>query len=463
MLDSIRTRLTLWYVGILALTLIAFAGLTYVLVVRVLAQETDENLAEMAQNFKTALEAEQSDEPKEISVEKDIRETIDELRFRDYSFAVYTADGRQIASTLSDLNFDDKLLKTGSLYSTVTTESDTFRVRRSALELGAERCDLFVLHSLREQANFLNRIWEIFLAAVPLSILLAASGGYFLARKSLAPVVDMSRQAANISATNLHERLAVKNEKDELGNLAQVINALLLRLENSFEQQRRFMADASHELRTPLAIVRGESEVALAKENRAAAEYRESLAIVHDESRRLTKIVEDLFTLARADAGQYKAIFTEIYLDEILADCVRAVRVLAEERKIKLILSSVEMPMRGDEQLLRRLFINLLDNAIKYNRNGGSVSVIGEKNNKFYRISVADTGRGISPTEQVKVFDRFYRTDKSRSRIEETATSGAGLGLSIARWIAGIHQSRLELVRSNESGTTFEVTFALKK
>ena len=466
LINSIRTKLTLWYVGALALVIIAFAVLTYFLVVRVLADETDENLEEIAQNFKTALEAEQADEPEKNSIEKDIREAVNESRFHDYSFVVCSKNNRLIASTVDDMNLDECLLKADALtnsYSTIKSGEETLRVHRIPLSLGAGAYQLFVLHSLEDQANFLARLRSIFFVAVPLAVLLTGLSGYFLARKSLAPVADMSRQAAIIGATNLNERLPVKNEKDELGNLARVINALLARLEDSFEQQRRFMADASHELRTPLAIVRGESEVALSKVNRPPNELRESLAVVHDESRRLTRIVEDLFTLARADAGQFKTDFTEIYLDELLADCVRAVRALAEKQEITLSVSTSEMTLRGDEQLLRRLFINLLDNAIKYNRTGGCILISGEKNARFCKVEIADTGIGICPEEQKKIFERFYRADAARRRSQETATSGAGLGLSIAQWIAGLHQAKVELVSSTRTGSTFNVIFPADK
>ncbi len=474
MLNSIRTKLTVWYVGILALVLIAFAGLTYFLVVRVLAEVADENLAEMARNFKTSLDAEQSDEPEKSSLENDIREAVDESHFHDYVFAVYAADNRRIASTTLGTNLDAALLEANASsahpYFSITFGSDNFRVHALPLESSAGKYRLFILYSLEDQTDFLKRLRAIFFIAVPLALLLTGLGGYFLARKSLAPVVDMSRRAATIGATNLHARLPVKNEKDELGNLAQIFNALLARLEGAFEQletaseqQRRFMADASHELRTPLAIVRGESEVTLSKDNRSAAEYRESLAVVHDESKRLTRIVEDLFILARADAGQFRASLTEIYLDEILADCVRAVRILAEKRNVALNLDiSGELPMRGDEQLLRRLFINLLDNAIKYNRTGGTVSVETEKTLQSYRITISDTGVGISKDEQAKIFERFYRADKARSRSDETITSGAGLGLAIAQWIASLHDGNIELASSDETGSCFSVTFPVK-
>ena len=195
--------------------------------------------------------------------------------------------------------------------------------------------------------------------------------------QSLAPVVEMGDRAARISAANLGERLPVQNERSELGRLARIFNDLLARLNLSFEQQRRFMADASHELRTPVAIVCGESEVALSQAARSAEEYRESLSILHDEGQRLTRVVEDLFVLARADAGQYQLADANFYLDETLGECVRAVRSLAAQRSVELQYqnSDDELPFRGDEGLIRRMILNLLDNAIKYTPAGGHVGV----------------------------------------------------------------------------------------
>jgi heavy metal sensor kinase len=291
--------------------------------------------------------------------------------------------------------------------------------------------------------------------------LLASIGGYFLARKSLAPVVRMSESAARIGAANLHERLPIINERDELGGLARVINALLARLDASFEQQRRFMADASHELRTPVAIMRSETEVALSQQERSNGELRESLAIVKDETRRLTRIVEDLFTLARADAGQYKLTSKEFYLDELAAEVAHSVRTLVAERELTLQLDATqEMPICGDENLLRRLLLNLLDNAIKHTQRGGAVIISCKREAIRYVITVSDTGVGIPAEAQPHIFDRFYRADSSRLRAEEDGaglTSGAGLGLSIARWIAEAHDGTLELLHSSNEGTVFQL------
>lgn len=462
MLDSVRTRLTLWYVAVLAMVLIAFAAWTYLRVVSVLNEETDENMEAMVSNFKSSLETETAENDDKSDPAEIIRGTVGESRFKDYNFAVYDNSNRKIDATFTNEELNTALLKLNEFpqeFVTVYIRENPVRVHSIPLDYGSQKYRLFVTRSLQDQTRFMERLQSIYLVIVPLALILTGLGGYFLARKSLAPVLDMSRQAENLSATNLHERLPVKNEKDELGNLARVFNALLSRLENSFEQQRRFMADASHELRTPLAIVRGESEVSLAKNNRPAEEYRESLAIVNDESKRLTHIVEDLFTLARADTGEFRVNFADIYLDELLADCVRAVRVLADEQNIKLTFIVIqEMPLRADEQLLRRLFINLLDNAIKYNRNGGAVTIIAEKNVTDYQIKISDTGYGIANDEQTKIFDRFYRADKARSRTTETTTSGAGLGLSIAAWIAELHNGTIKLVSSTEQGSSFTIS-----
>jgi heavy metal sensor kinase len=294
---------------------------------------------------------------------------------------------------------------------------------------------------------------------IPIAILLASGGGYFLARKSLAPVVAMSSQAGRIGAANLHERLAVQNEKDELGHLAGSFNSLLDRLSQSFERQQRFMADASHELRTPVAILRGESEVALSQQARSAEDYRESLGVLHQEAARLTHIVEDLFTLTRADAGQYPLQPRDFYLDELAAECVHSARTLALAKKIALnIDEAAESPIQADESLLRRMILNLLDNAIKYTPEGGRVTVSCRRVGKDYALTITDTGGGIPAELQPRIFERFFRADKARSRAENDG-GGAGLGLSISRWIVEAHHGRLELTRSDPTGSTFTAYF----
>jgi len=270
-------------------------------------------------------------------------------------------------------------------------------------------------------------------------------------------VVAMSSQAGRIGAENLHDRLLVRNTKDELGHLAQSFNQLLDRLDESFEHQRRFVADASHELRTPVAILSGEAEVALSKKDRSSEEYRESLEILRNEALRLKQIVENLFTLTRADIGQFPLTPTNFYLDELASDCVHNFRALAQAKQISLKCEAQsELLVVADEALLRRMFANLLDNAIKYTAAGGVVSVSSARSGSFYAISFSDSGPGIPTELQPRIFERFFRADKSRTSLD-SATGGAGLGLAICRWIAEAHHGRLELTRSDSTGSTFTV------
>ncbi len=491
MLNSIRTRLTLWYLSILALIVIVFAAVIYLLVARNLSQTTDNNLAEIGRSVETDLRkeeadiaaarllppppAEEDDEEKNpvdaddelpLTIESAIAEELEDLRSREYEFLVLDRNGQKIGSTIAvaELEEKSKNIAADLPFADVLTENETFRVHQMTLSLDGKSFRLMITRSIREQTVFLTSLMRIFSVTVPLALILAGLGGYFLARRSLAPVVSMSKHAASIGAANLNERLPVRNERDELGGLAKVFNDLLLRLEASFQQQRQFMSDASHELRTPLAIVRGESEVALSKEDRPAADYRESLSIVHDESKRLTKIVEDLFILARADSGQLKPNFEHFYLDEILVECVRVVGTLTQKRNTRIEFRVPdEMPIFADEELLHRLFLNLLDNAIKYNRESGIVTIAAQKQGTHYLITIRDSGPGIAAEDQAKIFDRFYRADKSRTRENTNGKNGVGLGLSIAAWIAEVHHGTIRLVKSDSNGSEFLVELPSQK
>jgi heavy metal sensor kinase len=462
MLDSIRTRLTLWYIGVLAAFIVVSSLIVYYALVKTLDRGLDLRLKEIAESVEAAVTSE-ARELKEDSAEDHttdaIKEAGDEMRLKDFPFIVYGPRGDIVTSTADfDAVFDST--ENDKTLDDIAVSGNALRVYRTDLNLGGQRFVLYVFHSLTEKQTMQRQIGVIFLILVPLTLFLAGWVGSFLARKALEPVAEMGKQAEKITANNLGERLVVKNEHDELGQLTIVMNELLERLAASFEQQKRFMADASHELRTPIAIVRGESEIALSKPDRTIDEYRESLAVIQDESERLTKIVDDLFTLARADAGQFRTHFEPVYLNDIVAESVRSIGVLARAKNVRIDVSTNgEMPMNADEPLLRRLVINLLDNAVKYNRDGGSVLVDCRTLGSHYRLQIADTGAGIPAGEHPLIFDRFYRSDKSRNRGLETETSGAGLGLAIAQWIAGIHNGKIELASSSEAGSVFSVTF----
>lgn len=475
MLDSVRVKLTLWYSLVLAFVLVLLAVFTYFLYWRSISQRTDTGLSELAGAFVTTFNAELKDLTGADAVKNAGHEAMLEHRFRDTVIAVIDPSGGVQQSSLelpttgpsreritgdlfSSKEFHSLVAETGSrayAFGNVPGGKDGFRAFARPLQAADRNYTLVVLQSLHPQREMMDDIRDTFLWAIPIALLLAGVGGYFLARKSLAPVAAMASQARRMGAENLHDRLNVANQRDELGQLALSFNQLLERLEKSFELQRRFVADASHELRTPVAILRGETEVTLSKPDRPPAEYRETLAILRDESQRLAHIIEDLFTLTRADAGQYPLTLGSLYLDELASDVLHHARSLAIGKDITLS-SSIEpdLAVQADESLLRRMLLNLLDNAIKYTPAGGTVSLECRKEGHQYVVSVTDTGPGIPSEIQDRIFERFFRADKTRSRAEGD-TGGAGLGLSIARWIADAHHGRLELTRSDSSGSTF--------
>lgn len=289
-------------------------------------------------------------------------------------------------------------------------------------------------------------------------LLIASVGGYFLARKTLAPIALMNRQTRRITAESLTARLDVTNERDELGSLAATINDLLARFETAFQEQQRFIADASHELRTPVAILRGETEIALEKD-RTAVEYRDSLRLIGEEAERLTRIVTDIFTLAGAVPGNPPLFKEPLYLNDVVADCVRAAEILCAPKRQSMVCSPLpEIAIEANEDLLKQMLLNLLDNAIKYTPSGGDVFVSLEEHEGVATVLVRDTGIGIPLQDQPHIFERFYRVDKARSR----KVGGAGLGLAIARWIAEAHQGEVNVESPNGQGTTFCVTLPLK-
>jgi heavy metal sensor kinase len=475
MLDSVRVRLTFWYTTVLALVLILVTSVTYFIYSRNTKQRTDSDLVELSDAFVTTLQAELKDQNGPDGLRSAGIEAIFEHQFRDHVFLLLDASGAPVVSSwdlpaaapvgkftldqaLHEASFPRSVQassRPGSVFVTLRGGRNGYRGFSRKISLDGQLCTIIALQSLHAREEMLEDIRATFAWTIPIGLLLASAGGYFLARKSLAPVVAMSSQAGRIGAANLHERLAVQNEKDELGHLARSFNSLLDRLGQSFERQRRFMADASHELRTPVAILRGEAEVALSQQARSPEEYRESLGVLHQEAERLTHIVEDLFTLTRADAGQYPLQPSEFYLDELIAECVHAARTLALAKNISLNFEGAsESPLCADESLLRRMILNLLDNAIKYTRDGGRVGVTCRREGETYVLSITDTGAGIPAELQPRIFERFFRADKARSRAQNDG-SGAGLGLSISRWIAEAHHGRLELTRSDSTGSAF--------
>ncbi|MGB2638925.1 MAG: ATP-binding protein [Candidatus Acidiferrum sp.] len=476
MLDSVRVRLTVWYSAVLAVVLVLVSATTYLIVRKTSMQRTDTDLAVLADSFLVTFRAELADahSTSTAAILSAAHQSMIEHRTNSDEFIVLGPDKKLLASSsdasLSATRSDDwvahapassdfqRFREAGASKNvsleTLRLEHRQWRAFSRHFQVDGSDYLLIVFHSLRVQHETLETIRLTFTWMILVGLLLAGTGGYFLARKSLAPVVAMGEHARRIGATNLHERLPVLHPNDELGRLATTFNDLLDRLDQSFERQRRFIADASHELRTPLAILRGEAEVALSQPGRKAEDYHESLAILHEETSRLIKIVEDLFTLTRADSGQYLLSPEDVYLEELVADCAHSARTLAREKNIELSVDAAsECLVRGDTALLRRMILNVMDNAIKYTPAGGRVEISCRAATNGFEVHVADTGPGIPPELHARIFERFFRADPARSR--SAREGGAGLGLSIALWIAQAHHGRLELVRSDAAGSHF--------
>jgi two-component system OmpR family sensor kinase len=471
--SSLRARLTLWYTLVLGGPLVAFAIGSFVVFDRTLIGRTDQFIGDALSAFARELVAERTSA---LTTLEAIKLTANEVRFRELQIVVLdstlrlvasgppavTFGARSVAGEVSVRQLADMLRgRVGMATRASITTSDRdggSRVLTQPVVLAGETFQLAGVYALRDVRAILERVRDVFLIGIPLLLIAASAGGYFLATRSLSPVSAMASRAAEISSSNLHERLPVVSPNDELGGLAIVVNGLLERLERAFAQQRRFMADASHELRTPTAILRTEVDVTLSRDHRTEHEYRESVGVMRDAAQRLTRIVDDLFLLARADAGHLVVRDDALYLDEVVHDAVRAVRQLADQRQVRVELAPlIDAPVRGDADMLGRVLLNLLDNALKYSPAGGTVEVELARHVESFEVAVIDHGPGIPPETHDRVFERFFRADVARSRAEATTTSGAGLGLAIARRLAEAHGGRLDLVASQRGRTEFRL------
>ncbi len=469
-----RTRLTLWHTAVVGLLVVLFVGGAYGFVAHTTRARTDASLANAVRELVGELG---TDLGNAASLATTATEVMGELRFRTIDFALYDSRGRIVAASLprpprarlsedGEPAFDaanlGRLLAAGHIGGTTFVSlgdpEGGFRAATVLIHAAGAVYFAAAAQSVHDDAETLAEARLAMRIAIPAALLLAAAGGWLLARNSLAPMVAMREQTARIGAGNLAERVPIATPTDEVGELAKVVNDLLARLERAFSQQRQFMADASHELRTPLAVIQSETSRALSGVQRNPAEYADALEVVRDAGHRLRRIVDDLFLLARADAGELPVQRVRLYLDEVIADSARSVQSLAEARNVRMVVApTVETVVEGDEQLLYRLVLNLLDNAIKFSGAGSTVTVRLVNDAAGLRVEVEDTGPGIPREVQPHIFERFVRASDARTHDGESATSGAGLGLAIARWIAEAHGGRLELDRSDARGTTFSL------
>jgi two-component system, OmpR family, sensor kinase len=463
-IESVRARLTVFYVVVLGVVLLVVGGLIYVLLARVLYARIDENLFAAVQIATTSLG---NDLAEGQDVADAARSTAAELSSPQQRLAIYDAAGGLLAEGGGDddLEFQLPPISTISFVEThlftiteARDDDDRHRLAMRRVTLAEHNATYIVVagSSLEPTDEELEAVRDTLGYVVPIALVLAGVAGWFLAHRSLAPVVAMAERARQIGGKDLSGRLPVANPRDELGRLAAAFNELLARLESSMKHQRQFMADASHELRTPVTTTRTAANVALQQRHRDEEEYRRTLEIVEQQAARLSRIVDDMFTLARADAGTYPVRMQPMYLDEVIMEVVAAARVLASTKHVEIdVDASAPVSFRGDEELIRRLVANLLDNAVRHSPSGTAVHVELRVVDNGCGIVVADKGTGIPADHQPHVFERFYRVEAARTR--PVADGGAGLGLSLARWVANVHGGDVTLTESSSHGSTFSV------
>jgi heavy metal sensor kinase len=454
---NVRWRLTLWYGAVLTVILVGFGACVFVMMQRHLLARTDfeldEELTELALEVRLAT----SDE--------DLREQLERRFFRHASFDFQVSRLGQPPLFRSE-HLQDVALPAPNRDASgdaLATVSETHRlpvlgemrvVSRRASGQGDEYLVQATMSLLPNHAE-LQAMLTMMLIAGPLALLAALVGGYFLARRSLAPVDRMATTAEQITGMRLDARIEVENPDDELGHLARTFNSMLDRLQRAVDELRRFTADAAHELRTPISVMQAEAEVAL-RQARSADEYRRVIEVTLDESKRMGRLADRLLTLCRHDSGLQPMRHEEVQFDALVRDVVDQVRVTAQDKGLELVIAPLaECVIVGDDIQLSQLLFNLLDNAVKFTKPGGKVKVEvhEEQHNGHVQLVISDTGIGIPHTDLPHVFERFYRADKSRNG----QTGGAGLGLAISKAIVEAHHGSIAIDSTLNAGTVVRV------
>lgn len=455
MILSIRARLTLWYTAALSLVLAVSGAALYLHQSRAQVARVDEELARGGNLLARAVAREIEEG---LDLPEAARDALEDIEIPGRSLAVFDASGAVVLGRWEGLpqEASDGAGERGTTFLTVTPPARSVRIHRARHRQGDTTFEIGVAESLMALELELARLRDSLVSSLLFGLLLAVGGGWWIARGALRPVELLAAQAGRITGRTLGDRLTPANPKDELGQLAKAFNDLLARLEAALQQQRQFMADASHELRTPVSVARTAIEVTLSRIGRLEEEYRDSLGVVAAQMRRLTRLVEDMFTLARADAAGLPLERAALYLDELVADCVKEGRVLAGAKGVRLeSRGPSDLEANGDEPRLRRMLMNLVENAVRHTASGGLVRIDVARVAATVELAVTDSGPGIPEADRDRVFARFVRLDPSRGR------EGAGLGLPIARAIAEAHGGTLSLARSDTSGSTFLVCLPL--
>lgn len=457
----VRIRLTIWYAVVFSLALAAFSLTLWILVRGRLYDELHDQLEGRIASVQRFLAAQK---PDATSGELE-QALLDEYETEDHAawLQILNQDGRWMfrargmEHTFPAATLPNGLPERGRL---TTGRDGDFRVLmlEKAIRVQGRLYTVEAGGATNGIHHTLEQLRNVFLLLFPSFVIVAAAGGFYLSRRALRPVDEITSLARSIRESNLNRRLPSLKTKDELQRLSDTLNEMFARIEEAFIRTRQFTADASHELRTPVSLIRTEAELALRK-TRTPEEYRAALEHILVESERTTELIESLLRLARGDSGADRAVLLPMQLQRFLSECESDWKPTLEQAELNLMLDvpSEQIFVSADERSLRRLMIVLLDNARKYTPPHGHIRIFAEADHDTVLVGVADDGDGMHPDELPHIFERFYRVDKARQR----AQGGAGLGLSLAKWIAGQHATEIQVESSPQKGSTF--TFRLKR
>ena len=443
---SIRTRLTLWYLAVIVVLLLIFSSVAYFMLDYTLYNNLDNTLQNRANSLNTPTYVVPKSNELLMSFDANGNET--------QSVGGVTVDTPKLSGLIK------KAIAGQNAYLSATgTENQNIRLYATSFlnPFNGQPVVIVVGQTTTEITDVLHTFVYVIVIAMVAIIILAGIGGLFLAERALKPVQQITKTAQNIEGSDLSQRINVKTD-DELGMLASTLNEMIGRLEESFNRQRQFTADASHELRTPLAIMQAEATLALSKE-RSPDDYRKSLETISQESDYMSSVIGKLLFLARSDAGKEQLSFEDVELKGLITGLASNIEALAQDKGIKFVVDAKEeLTVNGDKVKLRQLFINILENAVRYTPIAGQISVSLVQKDANAVVAIADTGIGIPPEHLPHIFERFYRVDKARAR----ADGGVGLGLAIAKIIAESHKGKIEVESELGKGTTFTISLPLK-
>jgi heavy metal sensor kinase len=451
---SISLRLTIWFGGIFFLGWLLFGAVMWLNLKSTLKNERYQTLSRRIDRLEQLLNKSQDEDAEDRG-----HDFADFARATGNGLAeIFGADGQRVfpSPSAAAKTFPWPSIESGDSERFVHVDSSGQPYWVLARPYSVDGKSLFLLTAGPESGNLvvLHSFLMGLLASAPILLLVSSAGGYLMSRKALKPVDRITATARSISIRNLSERLPVARTGDELQRLAETCNAMLQRLESAVGQIKQFTADASHELRGPLSFTRTVAEVAL-RNPKADSESRRAFEEIVEESAKASDLLEGMLTLARADANSFDAVLEQVDLAAVVQEACAMARRLADERNLTLAVSlgaGLSVFVLGDFSSLRRLVWILLDNALKYTPAPGKVEVSLNLTLKEAVLQVSDSGIGIAQADLPHVFDRFYRTDPSRSQVE-----GSGLGLAIAKWIAEMHHAELSVVSREHEGTTFRV------